>query len=590
MNHYVGGHTITLGVSFEKFMFDNSFNLKGYGFDVFGSTSINPFIINDATGEIDTDAFQQHLIDTYSAGFASAYQAYNDRNALEDGTDGGWNMYEVNVGQMAFYAQDEWKVTKDLKVTYGLRADKPMYFDSSIKAEEFIDTMNTEWYDPNAEAYDPDGGERVVFDATEMPTNDFILSPRLGFNYDVKGDDTFQLRGGTGIFTGRLPFVWIGNQIGGIDRFYYQTVDKDYKFPKVWRNNLGVDYKLENGIVLSTDLSYTIDMNATHVQDWGLKTPTQNLTGPDSRAIYGDADVAYMSEPLPFLKGHTYVLTNSDQGSVINASFKVNKSFENGLYAMLAYNFLEAKDVNSIEAEITGDAFNFNPANGNVNNDVLSYSKYGDMHRVIGVLSKRFKYGAGDKIYTSMSSFFEFAQGNRFSYTYGGDLNRDGSGVNDLLFIPTTAQISEMTFSGDADAQASQAAALESYIQQDDYLNSRRGDYAERYGALSPWRGRIDFKFMQGYKIDATKRVEFSLDILNLGNLLNSNWGVVQQPANVQPIGVNVTYDDNGTADDASDDTYNPVYSFDKTQKNTFVNNTSLLSRWQVQGGLRLVF
>ena len=578
LNHYVGNHALTLGVSFEKFMFDNSFNLKGYGFDVFGGTSIDPFITDSATGAIDTAAFQQYLIDTYTGTFQSAYQTYLDRNALEDGTDGGWNMYEVNVGQMAFYFQDEWKVTDNFKVTVGIRADKPMYFDSSQKAQEFINTDNSEWYDANAQFFDPADGSSVVFDATKMPTNEFIISPRFGFNYDVKGDNTFQIRGGSGIFTGRLPFVWLGNQIGGIDRFFYQTVDSDYKFPKVWRNNVGVDYKFESGLVFSTDLSYTKDINATHVQDWGLNKPTGTLDGVDNRPIYTDADVAYMSEPLPFLKSHAYVLTNSDKGRVINASLKVHKTFENGLYTMLAYNFMDSKDVNSIEAEITGDAFAFNPALGNVNDDVLSYSKYGDMHRVIGVVSKRFEYGAGDKMYTSLSSFFEYAQGNRFSYTYGGDVNGDGSGVNDLIFIPTATQVNNMTFTGDATSQAAQATALENYIQQDDYLSGRRGDYAERYGAISPWRGKVDFKFIQGYKLKGAKSVEFSLDILNLGNLLNSNWGVLQQPANVQPIGVSVAGDV-------------PTYSFSEDAiQETFVNNASLLSRWQVQGGLRLNF
>jgi len=235
-------------------------------------------------------------------------------------------------------------------------------------------------------------------------------------------------------------------------------------------------------------------------------------------------------------------------------------------------------DVNSIEAEITGDAFNFNPALGNVNDDVLSNSKYGDKNRFVGVASKKWKY-SNDKWATTISTFFEYAQGGRFSYTYGGDINNDGSGGNDLIFIPTTSQISGMTFTGGA----SQGVALDNYIKQDSYLNGRRGQYAERYGALSPWRGKWDVKFMQDYNFkvssasNKTNTIQFSIDVLNLGNLLNSNWGLVQVPTSVQPIGVSVA----GNV---------PTYTFSGTQTKTFNYDASLASRWQAQFGVRYIF
>ncbi|MEE9349113.1 MAG: hypothetical protein V3U80_03635 [Flavobacteriaceae bacterium] len=129
-----------------------------------------------------------------------------------------------------------------------------------------------------------------------------------------------------------------------------------------------------------------------------------------------------------------------------------------------------------------------------------------------------------------------------------------------------------MTFSG-----AGQAAAFETFIQQDDYLNDNRGKYAERYGALSPWRSKFDVKIMQDYKLKNKQKIQFSMDILNVGNMLNSNWGVVQQPRSVQPLGVSVT---GGV----------PTYTFDGTVAETFAYDTSLLSKWQMQFGLRYIF
>ena len=120
-------------------------------------------------------------------------------------------------------------------------------------------------------------------------------------------------------------------------------VDPDYKFPQVWRTNLGLDHKYDNGLIVSADVSYTKDINGAHVQNWGLTEPSGTLVGVDNRPYYTDADKI----------NNAYVFTNSDKGRIWNASFKAQKTFDNGLYAMLAYNYLDSKDVNSIEAEIT---------------------------------------------------------------------------------------------------------------------------------------------------------------------------------------------------------------------------------------------
>ena len=558
MNFFEGNHTITVGFSFEKFMFDNSFNLGVYG----GRGVFSP------TGDIQSfrdtannPTLRADLLEDYQGMFNDAIAAHNSLEAKGAGVAGGWSLAETNVGQLAFYAQDEWEVTEDLKITYGVRFDKPLFFDTSEKAQEVIDRSCC--YNPDISYVNPNTGETVFLDNTKMPTNKWLISPRVGFNWDIKGDNTVQLRGGSGVFTGRLPFVWLGNQVANPNDFFYNMVDPDFQFPQVWRTNLGLDYKIKSGYVFSTDLSYTKDINGAHVQNWGLKEPSANLRGSDDRAYYTSAD----------LINDAYVFTNTDKGRVYNATFKIEKYFNNGIFANIAYNYLNAKDVNSIEAEITGDAFQFNPVVGNANADVLSYSKYGDTNRIIGVISKNFNlFGEGNP--TTISTFYEYAQGGRFNYTYGGDLNGDGSTVNDLLYVPTESELVSMNF-----VNASGRDAFNNFIKQDNYLKERRGNYVDRYGALAPWRGRWDVKILQDISVLKSNTIQLSLDILNFGNLLNSNWGLVQQPRNLQPVAV--TVDSN---------TLEPTYSFNDNLTETFGYDSSLLSRWQMQFGVRYSF
>ncbi|MFV8339238.1 TonB-dependent receptor [Flavobacterium sp. LB3P21] len=572
LNYTVGNHSFTFGGSFEKFQFQNSFNLAGY--DNFGNpngyagTFYTPYsnvaaFLADAAKPFATSIIAQNLL--------YAQNQFTAKNSFGVGEDNGWKLSELNVGQVAFYMQDDWSVNDNFKFSFGLRADKPLYFNTADLIQKYIDTENGSTRNNATQYYDPETGNQVPLISTKLPSDKLLWSPRLGFNWDVNGNKTTQLRGGTGIFTGRIPFVWLGNQVSGADDGFFQIMDPDYKWPQVWRTSLGVDHKFESNYIVTVDMSYNKDINGVHVQNWGLRTPSATLAGVDNRLIYNNATDKQSN--------NAYVMTNSDKGSAFNSSIKVQKTFDNGLFASVAYNYLKSQDVNSIEAEITGDAFAFNPALGNVNNAVLSNSKYGDTHRFIGVASKKWKYG-NDKWATTISTFFEYAQGGRFNYIYGGDINNDGSGTNDLIYIPTTAEISSMAFSG-----VGQGAAFDAFISQDDYLSERRGQYAERYGALSPWRGKWDLKVMQDYNFKVssaatkTNTIQFSIDVLNLGNLINSDWGLVQVPTSVQPIGVSV-----------NQTTKIPTYTFNGTQTKTFNYDASLLSRWQAQFGVRYIF
>ena len=586
LNIVTGDHTLTFGGTFERFEFDNSFNLGVFDFPGDADAGLGPVsTFFDAFQSVRTDplnpgtSFEEAINNgTIGAALANAQNVFATNNANDS-----WALAETNVGQFALYAQDKWKINDKLTVTYGLRIDQPLYFDTEDKIAENIEraaggTFPDGNYQPGITYFD-ENGNPTQLNSLDLPTRRLLVSPRFGFNYDVKGDNSFQIRGGTGIFTGRLPFVWIGNQVANPNFFFYTTSSPDFRFPQVWRNSLGIDYRFKNGIIATTDIIYTEDVNAQMVRNFGLRTPSGTLNGVDNRPIYLPSDRAVNE-----FGGITnaYVFTNTNVGHSFNWSFKLQKNFQNGLYASIAYNFLEAEDASSLDAEISSDAFDRNPALGNVNQAVSTTARYGDKHRIVGQLNKTFSYGKNKQWRTSIGAFYEYAQGGRFSYTYSGDINGDGSPLNDLIYIPTTDELATYNFSGaDFNEREAQRVALEAYIQQDEYLRERRGSYAEKYAILSPWRGRWDIKLLQDYDIqigDRTNTIQLSLDILNFGNLLNSDWGVIEIPVNDQPIGVSV------------DNTGTPLYSFDVSQTRTFANDFSLDSRWQAQVGLRYIF
>lgn len=564
VNIFKGAHTFTVGGSFEKFMFDNSFNLGAYG-GTFGPAYSS------------VAEFQDSIASGYIAGQMAAAEAlFNSNNAATPDT-GGWALAETNVGQLSFYAQDEWQATDNLAVTLGLRMDLPLYFDTEEKMQENIDRNCC--YDPSIQYYD-ENGDPITFNSLEFPDQKPLFSPRLGFNWDVNGDRSMQVRGGTGLFTGRFPFVWIGNQVANPNDFFYTVSRTDFKFPQVWKSNIGFDRKLAEGFTLSADLIYSKDINGIMVRNYGLIQPNGTLPGQPDRAVYGANDRVMRFDFFAqgMVPTNAYVLSNSDVGRSINLSLELKKSWTNGLYTSLAYNFLDSKDASSLVGEISSDTYDRNPAINNVNEAIASPSLYGNQHRVVGTVNKKFVYGGG-KTATTVSFFIEYAKGDRFSYTYAGDINNDGSGLNDLIYVPTDAEIDNMQFDTFFATEADQRAGLKSYIAQDDYLSDRRGEYAEKYSVLSPWFSTWDMRVLQDFYI-GEQTLQLSLDILNIGNLISNKWGVKQNPLNASPIGV-ASFDP-GTGE--------PVYSFDTSASETFADDFSLRSRWQLQLGLRYIF
>ncbi len=574
ISFFTGNHTVTAGFSFERFDFFNSFNLGTYTF--FNENGgVGTFAPDFPSVQAFLDAVDNGLI---GDAINNAESIFNANNALPIGAPGGWSLAETEVGQLAFYVQDEWDIADNFKLTYGLRADRPLYFNTLDRINENI--ARAPAFVPGIPYFD-ENNNPISLDSRNLPDNSILWSPRIGFNWDVKNDRTFQVRGGSGIFSGRFPFVWVGNQVQNVNIFFFTPTNPNFQFPQVWRSNLGLDYKFDNGIVATTDVIVTRDLNAATTFNFGLREPTGSLEGPDTRPIYLAGENTGNS---------AFVISNVDEGRSFNWSFKLQKQFENNFYALVAYNFLESFDVNSMSAEISSDLFDLNPISGNANQAPLANSLFGNKHRFIGQLNKQWKYGEG-KWATSIGAFFEYTSGSRFSYTYSGDINNDGSFTNDLLYVPTAAEVQQLDFAapqfpGNPTIEE-QRNAFESFIQQDEYLSARRGGFAGRNDLTTPWTGRWDVKILQDLNFGGLGKnqntVQLSLDILNFGNLLNSNWGVVQLPRSTQPIGVNVVVDE-------AAGTSTPVFSFDPSQTSTFVDSFDLPSRWQAQVGIRYIF
>ena len=326
------------------------------------------------------------------------------------------------------------------------------------------------------------------------------------------------------------------------------------------------------------------------VRNYNLGKPTGILnsgTG-DNRSVYKASD---KGTDGPFTTNNTYVFTNTDKGYQFNISAQAVQTFDNGLYLQASYNYLVSKDASSISAEISSDAFDRNPILNNANAAINSYSLYGNTHRFVLAGIKKFEYGK-DKAYATTVSFFSnWVSGERFAYVYGGDINNDGTGTNDLLYVPTDAEINNMQFDnysdvfGNVQSQDVQRATFKNYIASDNYLSRRRGQYTEKYAGQTPWFSQLEVRILQDFVFKNGKKrstLQFSIDIQNFGNLLNSGWGLRMVATNsgfFQPVSI-ARFDANGK----------PVFNFDPSLLSTFNVSPDLISRWQMQFGVRYIF
>lgn len=555
---YTGKNTWTFGANFEMFQFNNSFNLFYYGvfpvpgqFGGYSFPSVNDFLATITPGNPN----------------------FRDYNAeVTQFQQRPFQLVEVDLGQLGLYGQLERQVNNKVKLTFGLRVDFPLYF-SSIKSNPLVSALTFR---------NNDGGSETL-DVGKLPDLNPLFAPRFGFNIDVNGDHSTQLRGGTGIFSGRVPFVWIGNQAsnrGSNDPANIGVVNataSKFRFPQVWKTNAAVDQQLPGGLIGTLEFLYSKDINGVTVRNANLTA--SNRTLPDGRPGF-DATNNKVNTQV----GGAYVLDNTNKGYQLSITAQLRKTFKNGLNTSLAYSFLDSRDM-LISTEISQFIWEGNPIQGNPNSPNLSFSQFGLKHRIIATLAYRKEYAKN--FATSIALFYESAQGGRFSYTYAGDLNGDGVAANDLIFIPNSQNDINLVDIVDGNGNVVKTATrqwteLNAFIEQDVYLRNNRGKIAERNGALSPWFHNVDLRILQDFYVNVGNKrntLQLSLDILNVGNLLNSKWGIRKVFNVAQPINVAGT-DANG----------NPTFQYNSAFTSSFRNDVSLTSRWRAQIGVRYIF
>ncbi|TAF43983.1 MAG: TonB-dependent receptor [Sphingobacteriales bacterium] len=457
---------------------------------------------------------------------------------------------KFSAAQLGFYAQDEFEVIKGLKVTAGLRMDIPVFGDKPLANDSVAK------YFPG-------------YKTDRTPSSKPLLSPRLGFNYDVMGDRSIQVRGGTGLFTGRVPFVWLSNQYGnsgmlfstvdvlgtapgvlafnpnpntqgnagaGTNRAEINLVSENFKIPQVFRSNLAADFKLPYGIIGTLEGIYSKTINNVVYSDINMKESTNKILpgltgGADDRTFFGGTPATTKVSNANFT--NVLLLQNTNKGYTYNITAQLKKEFNFGLSTMVAYTNSEAKSVNDGASSTALSNWEFVQTVNSPNNPNLSTSNYQTRHRVIGSLNYNIAYDKNKLFVTGISLFYAGTSGQRFTYLYNGDLNGDGRFSNDLFFVPkdiTQIKLLPLQASGNLPAQtpAQQWDALNAFIENDPYLKTKRGEYTERNGAITPFQHQFDIRISQdlGGIVKGTKnKLQLTFDIFNVGNLLNKEWG-----------------------------------------------------------------
>ncbi len=551
---YTNKHDFTFGGSFERFKSENVFFPGSQSAYVYNSlddfyTDANDFLANPnrTTSPVNLRRFQV-------------------RWSNIPGQDEPVQPLEVNY--FGLYAQDEFRATDNLRLTFGVRVDVPSFAETGFANSA-----------ANALTFRDETGANVQYRTEQLPDANLLWSPRVGFNWDVTGDARTKIRGGSGIFTGRPAFVWISNQIGGNgvltgferldgssnnpltnrpfnpnpDHYKPATVsgdpaesyelaltDNNFRFPQVWRSNLAVDRRLPWGLTGTAEFIYGQDVNGIYYINANLSNPAGNFSGADTRPFFADECPQSGNQPRIHCNiDNAIVLKNQNVGTSWNAAFSLEKAFRGGLFIRSAYSYGEAR--NTIDpGSIAFGSWNNNNHAGDPNNPGLGFSGNTMGHRFFTAATYRkdlFGFGA-----TGVSLFMQGQTQGNFSYIVGGDLNGDGGTSNDLMYIPRDPSemlFQEFTAAGRTFTVAEQTAAFEAYINQDDYLSKNRGRIAERGGAFIPMLWRSDLAITQDFTRNVAGKantVQFRLDILNVGNLLNNDWGVARQIRSTAPV------------------------------------------------------
>ncbi|QHS59885.1 TonB-dependent receptor [Chitinophaga agri] len=610
---YRGKHTISLGTSNEFYNMTNVFIGQNYGSYTFATL----------------DDFMQGKSPTqYNRSFSAVDKTTGDN------TNGAAKFKALQLG---LYAQDDYQVNDRLRLSLGVRADLPMLLTDPAVNTDFNTNVLPQVI--AAGKWDIKGAQTGV-----KPDAKLLLSPRFAFNWDVKGDQTTQIRGGAGIFTSRIPYVWLGGiynnngvTLGGMRLNYDSTkatggtnnpipfisdpfaqpsittspsgkIDmfaKDFKFPQVFRTSIAVDQKLPWGMIGSLEAIYTKNINNVVYYNLSYVPSGKTVTGngADNRPIWKNAGKAALGNYTDIMYAD-----NTSKGYSYNLTAQLQKTFHSGFNAMAAYTYGRSKSIN--DGQSSQNSSQWRVPNIRGRNDIdLGNSIFDLGSRIIASVTYKKEYLK--HFGTTVSLYYTGQSGERFGYGYrdNGNYNivGDNNGSSDrglnLIYIPKTASeinlVSYTTKVNNVDVVVTpeqQWAALDAFINNDKYLSKNRGKYAEKNGLRTPFTHIFDLHIAQDIYITQKngKRhtLQVSFDVFNLGNMLNNNWGRMYTTRS------GMSYNNYGLIDFtgfASDGT-TPTFNFKSPAKNdgktvATIDDFGLQSaRWQGQLGLRYIF
>lgn len=565
-----GEHAITFGTHNEFFRMANLFIANNYGSYTYAS--LNDFLSVGTANEI-------------------MPSNYNYSYSREDITGTKRWTPKFGAAQLGFYVQDDWSVTNLFRLTYGLRVDVPLFFNTPRANDLFNDSEIARQYG-------------VVTNQTA--SSKILWSPRVGFRWNLNEDRTTLLRGGVGIFTGRVPFVWLSNNLSktGIEMgntylsgkafeeaqangFKFNpdpsqqylaksatggtseinVLDKDFKFPSVLRANLALEHTFAYGIKATVEGLYSKTLNNILYNNINYQ-PTGTLNnGGDNRPTYEKQD-----------KNFTQImyLTNTNKGYTYNISAKLEKDFDFGLSTMVAYTYGQSKSVSDGDGSQASSIWKYNPVYYGDAKQELTWSSFDVRNRIVASVSYRKEYAR--HFATTVSLFYTGQTGGRYSIVYNNDINGDGAFSNDLLYIPTDAEMNKMEFSDQKGITAEQQKeAFINWINGTKELRENKGKALERNQMVLPFEHHFDFHIAQDFFLNVSGRrhtLQVNFDILNVGNLFKKSWGLYNMTS--------------GGYDMAPLVYKGGTYQF--TEANTNLSYQDLLSRWHAQIGLRYIF
>jgi len=584
-NLFKGKHNFTFGTHNEFFKIENLFTIF--------STPRYEYFFDGVNRFLDGDAADISLFGHEQASGGDQIRLGDDAENLGP---------SFNAMQLAVYGQDEIQVNKDLKITIGLRLDVPIFTDDPP-----LD--NTAFNNTTIPILERAGWDLKGARASQAPSTSLMFSPRFGFNYDVSGDKTTQLRGGLGVFTSRVPWVWPGGmfirnglnsafnvgfgvgqqEILGTPAEWLANLTSDvspagdvdlftenFKYPQIFRGSLAMDKKLPGDWNGTFEVTYTKTLNNMDVKQINISPdPIGNLTGSDNRPI-----IDFESKLDPTYTNITLV-DNTSKGNTINFTAQVSKQLSSNTYFNAAYSYTDAKSLVDGRGFINNTNWqNILSVQGN-NNPSVVRSSYATGSRITAFLNHKFEWLSNAA--TSVSLFYTGQSGIPFSYVYNNLISdiSNGAGSNDLLYVPASqSEINLVDIEGGSTA-AQQWTALDAFIENDSYLSSRRGDYAEPNQSRAPFQHVVDLKLAQDIMVGEHK-FQLSLDVFNFTNMINSAWGRrYSVGGNVFPL----------IQAQTNDDTNDLEFNFrDPGEPASIIQSGTYSARWNAQVGIRYSF